>query len=163
MREPGAERRRSGMPAQTPRAAADLGAEEARPMPDDLRAAGARVGRAEGDSRGADLRVARAADAEGDLTKLLDSEPKEDVAAALAELKQDYERPGGLQLVEVAGGYQIVTRSRSARVGAPPVPRAQHAEAVGAGARNAGGDRLPAADHRRSKSPRSAASTPPAC
>ena len=30
--------------------------------------------------------------------------------AALAELKQDYERPGGLQLVEVAGGYQIVTR-----------------------------------------------------
>jgi segregation and condensation protein B len=25
-------------------------------------------------------------------------------------LKRDYERPGGLQLVEVAGGYQIVTR-----------------------------------------------------
>ena len=43
--------------------------------------------------------------------KLLDSEPKEDVTAALAELKQDYDRPGGLQLVEVAGGYQIVTRS----------------------------------------------------
>ncbi len=42
--------------------------------------------------------------------KLLDSEPKEDVQAALVELKQDYERPGGLQLVEVAGGYQIVTR-----------------------------------------------------
>jgi segregation and condensation protein B len=42
--------------------------------------------------------------------KLLDTEPKEDVQAALAELKQDYERPGGLQLVEVAGGYQIVTR-----------------------------------------------------
>jgi segregation and condensation protein B len=42
--------------------------------------------------------------------KLLDAEPKEDVQAALAELKQDYERPGGLQLVEVAGGYQIVTR-----------------------------------------------------
>ena len=42
--------------------------------------------------------------------KLLDSEPKEDVQAALAQLKQDYERPGGLQLVEVAGGYQIVTR-----------------------------------------------------
>jgi segregation and condensation protein B len=42
--------------------------------------------------------------------KLLDTEPKEDVLAALAELKQDYERPGGLQLVEVAGGYQIVTR-----------------------------------------------------
>jgi segregation and condensation protein B len=42
--------------------------------------------------------------------KLLDTEPKEDVAAALAELKQDYERAGGLQMVEVAGGYQIVTR-----------------------------------------------------
>ena len=42
--------------------------------------------------------------------KLLDTEPSEDVQAALAELKQDYERPGGLQLVEVAGGYQIVTR-----------------------------------------------------
>jgi segregation and condensation protein B len=44
------------------------------------------------------------------LYKLLDNEPKEDVQAALAALKQDYERPGGLQLVEVAGGYQIVTR-----------------------------------------------------
>jgi segregation and condensation protein B len=43
--------------------------------------------------------------------KLLESEPKEDVQAALAELKRDYERPGGLQMVEVAGGYQIVTRS----------------------------------------------------
>src|ERR1700737_3538419 len=41
--------------------------------------------------------------------RLLDSEPKEDVQAALAGLKEDYERPGGLQLVEVAGGYQIVT------------------------------------------------------
>jgi segregation and condensation protein B len=42
--------------------------------------------------------------------KLLDSEPKEDVLAALAALKEDYNRPGGLQLVEVAGGYQIATR-----------------------------------------------------
>src|SRR5207249_1858136 len=42
--------------------------------------------------------------------KLLDTEPREDVQAALAELRQDYDRPGGLQLVEVAGGYQIVTR-----------------------------------------------------
>jgi len=42
--------------------------------------------------------------------KLLDSEPKEDVQAALAALRQDYEGRGGLQLVEVAGGYQIVTR-----------------------------------------------------
>jgi segregation and condensation protein B len=45
------------------------------------------------------------------LFKLLDSEPKEDVERALAELKKDYERPGGLQVVEVAGGYQIVTRT----------------------------------------------------
>lgn len=44
------------------------------------------------------------------LLKLLDNEPKEDVLAALEELKQDYERPTGLQLVEVAGGFQIVTR-----------------------------------------------------
>jgi segregation and condensation protein B len=44
------------------------------------------------------------------IDKLVDSEPREDVQAALAELKQDYERPGGLQLVEVAGGFQIVTR-----------------------------------------------------
>src|SRR5438045_1296821 len=42
--------------------------------------------------------------------KLLNTEPKEDVQAALAELKNDYNRAGGIQLVEVAGGYQIVTR-----------------------------------------------------
>ena len=44
------------------------------------------------------------------LYKLLDSEPREDVDAALASVRADYERPGGLQLVEIAGGYQIVTR-----------------------------------------------------
>jgi segregation and condensation protein B len=44
------------------------------------------------------------------LYKLLEGEPREDVDAALASLKADYERPGGLQIVEVAGGYQIVTR-----------------------------------------------------
>jgi segregation and condensation protein B len=42
--------------------------------------------------------------------KLLAAEPKEDIQAALAELKKDYDRSGGIQLVEVAGGYQIVTR-----------------------------------------------------
>ena len=42
--------------------------------------------------------------------KLLDSESREDVEKALADLKLDYDRPGGLQLVEVAGGWQIVTR-----------------------------------------------------
>jgi len=42
--------------------------------------------------------------------KLLETEPREDVQAALEALKRDYDRPGGLQIVEVAGGYQIVTR-----------------------------------------------------
>jgi segregation and condensation protein B len=45
------------------------------------------------------------------LYKLLDGEPKEDVDTALAALRADYERPGGLQIVEVAGGFQIVTRT----------------------------------------------------
>ena len=44
------------------------------------------------------------------LYKLLADEPKEDVAAAVEALKADYEGRPGLQLVEVAGGYQIVTR-----------------------------------------------------
>ena len=44
------------------------------------------------------------------LVKLLDTEPNEDLRAAIAALKADYDRPGGLQMVEVAGGYQIVTR-----------------------------------------------------
>ncbi|HZB24716.1 MAG TPA: SMC-Scp complex subunit ScpB [Vicinamibacterales bacterium] len=45
------------------------------------------------------------------LYRLLDGEPREDVDAALAALRADYERPGGLQIVEVAGGFQIVTRT----------------------------------------------------
>ena len=44
------------------------------------------------------------------LYKLLADEPKEDVAAAVEALKTDYDSRPGLQLVEVAGGYQIVTR-----------------------------------------------------
>ena len=44
------------------------------------------------------------------LFKLLASEPKEDVTAAVAALKADYEDRPGLHWVEVAGGYQIVTR-----------------------------------------------------
>jgi segregation and condensation protein B len=44
------------------------------------------------------------------LVKLLEGETREDIVAALDAVKADYERPGGLQLVEVAGGYQIVTR-----------------------------------------------------
>jgi segregation and condensation protein B len=44
------------------------------------------------------------------LFKLLADEPKEDVAAAVETLKAEYESRPGLQFVEVAGGYQIVTR-----------------------------------------------------
>jgi segregation and condensation protein B len=44
------------------------------------------------------------------LGKLLDGETKDDIAAAIDALKEQYARPGGLQLVEVAGGYEIVTR-----------------------------------------------------
>jgi segregation and condensation protein B len=44
------------------------------------------------------------------LFKLLAEEPREDVLAAIDALKADYENRPGLQMVEVAGGYQIVTR-----------------------------------------------------
>jgi segregation and condensation protein B len=44
------------------------------------------------------------------LVKLLDTEPKEEIVKAIDELKAAYDQPGGLQMVEVAGGYQIVTR-----------------------------------------------------
>lgn len=44
------------------------------------------------------------------MTKILDSEPPEHVAEALEGLKVDWNRAGGLELVEVAGGCQIVTR-----------------------------------------------------
>ena len=44
------------------------------------------------------------------LFKLLNDEPREDIAAALQALRDDYELRGGLHLVEVAGGYQITTR-----------------------------------------------------
>src|SRR4051812_2057306 len=44
------------------------------------------------------------------LYKLLSNESKEDVSAAVNELKTDYLNRPGLALVEIAGGYQIVTR-----------------------------------------------------
>ena len=44
------------------------------------------------------------------LFTLLADEPKEDVSATIEALKVDYENRPGLQFVEVAGGYQIVTR-----------------------------------------------------
>ena len=45
------------------------------------------------------------------LFKLLDGEPQEDVERALDALRADYAERGGLQMVEVAGGYQICTRA----------------------------------------------------
>src|SRR5690606_39035131 len=44
------------------------------------------------------------------LFKLLSDEPREDVTAAVAALKEDYRDRPGLQLAEVAGGLQITTR-----------------------------------------------------
>jgi segregation and condensation protein B len=44
------------------------------------------------------------------LYKLLANEPKEDVSAAINELRADYQNRPGLHWVEVAGGYQITTR-----------------------------------------------------
>jgi segregation and condensation protein B len=44
------------------------------------------------------------------LFKILADEPKEDVSAAIQALRVDYENRPGLQFVDVAGGYQIVTR-----------------------------------------------------
>ena len=44
------------------------------------------------------------------LYRLLSDEPKEDVSAALNGLIAEYASRPGLQMVQVAGGYQIVTR-----------------------------------------------------
>ena len=44
------------------------------------------------------------------LFKLLASEPREDIVAVVDALKAEYEHRPGLQWMEVAGGYQIVTR-----------------------------------------------------
>ncbi|HEY5619215.1 MAG TPA: SMC-Scp complex subunit ScpB [Vicinamibacterales bacterium] len=44
------------------------------------------------------------------LFKLLADEPKEDITATVNALRAEYDQRPGLQFVEVAGGYQIVTR-----------------------------------------------------
>jgi segregation and condensation protein B len=44
------------------------------------------------------------------LFRLLADEPRDEVQAALDGLAARYDRPGGLHLVQVAGGYQITTR-----------------------------------------------------
>src|SRR5687768_134206 len=95
------------------------------------------------------------------LFKLLESEPKEDVEAALDALKRDYERPGGLQLVEVAGGYQIVTKPELHEWGGACFTSGRRSVCRCRRSRRSRSSRtsnpLP-----RTRSPRSAASTPPA-
>ena len=44
------------------------------------------------------------------LFRLLSNESREEIETALEALQKEYKRHGGLQLTEVAGGYQIVTR-----------------------------------------------------
>jgi segregation and condensation protein B len=44
------------------------------------------------------------------LQKLLDGEPPEAIESAITALKDRYAQAGGLQLIEIAGGYEIVTR-----------------------------------------------------
>ena len=44
------------------------------------------------------------------LFRLLSDEPREDVTAAVEALRAEYDQRPGLQFVDVAGGYQIVTR-----------------------------------------------------
>ena len=97
------------------------------------------------------------------MVKLLDTEPKEDVQAALAELKQDYERPGGLQLVEVAGGYQIVTRPDLHEWVRRLFHERTHAEADRCRRSKRWPSSRIASRSPRSRSPKCAASTRPAC
>ncbi|HTV01912.1 MAG TPA: SMC-Scp complex subunit ScpB [Luteitalea sp.] len=44
------------------------------------------------------------------MQRVLEDQTKEDIEAALVEVRESYARSDGLQLVEVAGGFQIVTR-----------------------------------------------------
>ena len=44
------------------------------------------------------------------MARVLEDQPREEIEAALVEMRETYQRSDGLQLVEVAGGYQIVTR-----------------------------------------------------
>ncbi len=77
------------------------------------------------------------------LFKLLADEPKEDVQAALDRAGgATTTYPGGLHLAEVAGRLPDHDPAGVARLGAAALPRAQHAEAVGGGARDAVGHRL---------------------
>ena len=44
------------------------------------------------------------------MVELLEGTPQEDIERALEALRAEYEQRGGLQMVRVAGGYQICTR-----------------------------------------------------
>lgn len=44
------------------------------------------------------------------MVELLDGTPREDIEQALEALRAEYDERGGLQMVRVAGGYQICTR-----------------------------------------------------
>ena len=59
------------------------------------------------------------------LFKLLADEPKDDVQAALDALQADYERPGGLHLARSRRRLSDHHPARTARLGAPAVPRTQ--------------------------------------
>ena len=104
-------------------------------------------GGAQADPRGADLRLARSVDAEGSglaaRRRSLEGRGRAGAGAAAARLRAS-RRPA-------AGGSRrrLPDRhaARPARVRAAPVPRAHVAEAVGAGARDAGRHRLPPAGH----------------
>ena len=97
------------------------------------------------------------------LVKLLDTEPKEDIVAAIEALKQDYDAPG--RAADGRSGRRLPDRhaARAARVGAPAVPRAHDAEAVGRRRSRRWPSSPTSSRSRRRRSPRFAASTPPAC
>ena len=82
------------------------------------------------------------------LYKLLDGEPKEDVDAALAAVAGRLRAPWRAAARRDRRRLPDRHAPRAARVGPQAVPRAHDAEAVGAGARDAGGDCLQAAGHR---------------
>ena len=63
---------------------------------------------------------------------------------ALASLKEIYEQSGrGVQLIEVAGGWQITTRAGIPRAGLSPLRQPAADAAFDPGAGDAGGDRVP--------------------
>ena len=105
---------------------------------------------AQADPRGADLRLARSVDAEGSglaaRRRSLEGRGRAGAGAAAARLRA---ARGGFRPAAGGSRRRLPDRhaARPARVRAAPVPRAHVAEAVGAGARDAGRHRLPPAGH----------------